>query len=335
VDQVKVKQVNWGIIGCGGIAEKFASSIAGVKNTRIVAAASKSFDRATAFTARHGGTALDNYEALLSSESVDAVYIATTHNFHFDNVKSALMHGKSVLCEKPLTMNAGQARELAGLARQNGCFFMEGMWTRFLPAISRLRQLLDENTIGTILQFRADFGFNAEFDENHRLFKKDLAGGSLLDGGIYPVSLASMIMKTQPESIKAFTDIGRTGVDEQTVVLFRYGTGCLAVLSSNLKASLENRVEIFGDKGKITIPGDFLAARQLQIQLYGNNTTVTETYPFPDAEGFRFEIEEAVNLISAGKLESTVMPPDETVAIMETIDRIRKEIGLSYDCDTR
>jgi putative transposon-encoded protein len=140
-------------------------------------------------------------------------------------------------------------------------------------------------------------------------------------------------MKGQPESIKACAQIGKTGVDEQAVCLFQYNTGALAVLSSNLQISLENRVEIFGEKGKIVIPGDFLAAKQLQIHLYGSNTTTIEQYDFPDAEGFRFEIEEATNQILAGKLESSVMPLSETVAIMETIDRIKKEINLHYDSD--
>ncbi|MCP4403261.1 MAG: Gfo/Idh/MocA family oxidoreductase, partial [bacterium] len=220
------KTIDWGIIGCGWIANKFAESAAVLDGVKVIAAASRTPDKAEAFAKKHSiQHAYSDYAELLKNDDVDAVYVATTHNFHYQNVKQVLEADKPVLCEKPFTVNAREMKSLIALAEHKQLFMMEAMWTRFLPAIEQLRMWLAEESIGTIKQVRATFGFRFPFDPNHRLFNPDLAGGALLDAGIYPLSFANMVMKHKPVEVKALGEIGSTGVDEQSSYILRYESG--------------------------------------------------------------------------------------------------------------
>jgi dihydrodiol dehydrogenase / D-xylose 1-dehydrogenase (NADP) len=324
--------IKWGIIGCGGIAKKFALCIHDVDGAELCAVASATPGKAEKFAAEFNvGSAYADYGQLVDRDDIQAIYIATTHNFHCENVKLALEHGKAVLCEKPIAVAAWEAEEMIALARRQKLFMMEGMWTRFLPAICQVRDWLADGAIGELRQIRANFGFDAPFDPEGRMFNKALAGGALLDAGIYPISLANMIAGS-PVAIEAIAAIGSTGVDEQSFYLFRYENGVIASLSASVRAKIDIVAEIIGSEGKIVVPR-FLAASTAELHSFKDGKTIEKDFPYPDGQGFEYEIREVVDCMRQGKLESEVMPLDETLAIMRTMDAIREKLGLVYDND--
>jgi dihydrodiol dehydrogenase / D-xylose 1-dehydrogenase (NADP) len=324
--------IKWGIIGCGGIARNFANCMSQMEEADLCAVASATPGKAKAFAEEFSvASAYDNYEALVDRDDIQAVYVATTHNFHFENVKLALEHGKAVLCEKPMTVAAWEAEELVALARRQKVFLMEAMWTRFLPAIGQVRAWLAEGVIGEVRQIRADFGFNATFNPEGRMYNKALAGGALLDAGIYPISFASMVAGA-PVAVEAIADIGSTGVDEQSFYLLRYDNGAIAALSASVRAKVDVLAVIIGSEGKITVPG-FLAAGSVELHRFQEGETIQRSFPYPDGQGFSYEIREVMDCMRQGKLESAVMPLDETITIMQTMDRLRGKLGLVYDND--
>jgi predicted dehydrogenase len=327
------KMINWGIIGCGGIANKFAESAAVLDGVKVIAAASRTLGKAEAFAEKHSiKSYYSGYAEMLKNDDVDAVYVATTHNFHYQNAKQVLEANKPVLCEKPFTVNAREMKSLIALAERKQLFMMEAMWTRFLPAIEQLRMWLAEDIIGTIKQIRATFGFLFPFDPNHRMFNPDLAGGALLDAGIYPLSFANMVMRQKPVEIKALGEIGSTGVDEQSSYILKYESGCLAFLNSTVNAPVASRAEVIGTKGRITIPKSFLNAQEVWLEL-NNQDPVQKKFPHKDNTGFKFEIEAASESIRNGLLENEIMPLTDTLQLMETIDEIKNQLGLVYAND--
>jgi len=317
-----MQKIKWGILGCGHIAEKFAKSLASVEGGELVACASRTPGKAEAFAkAVTGAKSFSDYEPLLSDLEVDAVYVATTHNFHCENVLLALEYDKAVLCEKPLGVNADESRRMAVEAQKRKLFLMEAMWTRFLPAIQQMKHWLDEDRIGQVKVIRADFSFNKPFDAESRLYNPELAGGALLDVGIYPVSLASFVMGTQPERVAALATFAETGVDETTLVNFGYADGAMAQLSCGITSASENRAEIVGTKGRIILPDGFHGATNVELCLKDAHQEKLRL-PYVDSEGFRFEIEAVHQALREGKRESSIMPVSESVAIAETMDRI-------------
>ncbi len=330
---MKQQEIRWGIMGCGGIAHRFAAGVAAADGSILAAVASRTPGKASQFAAKYQvATFFGSYEELAARSDIDAIYVATTHNYHYECVKLALEQGKAVLCEKPFTVNAREAKKLIALARSRKLFLMEGMWTRFLPAIVQTREWLAEKRIGEIRRIRADFGFKMPFDPKHRLFNPDLAGGALLDAGIYPLSFASMVMNSRPASIRASAEIGSTGVDEQSAYLLTYPHGALAVLTSAVNTEIDCSAIIYGTKGKIVLPSRFLAAAVTELSIDGKPADVRKM-PFPVEEGFSFEIEAAASCIRNGETESPVMPPAESLELMETIDEIKHQLGLVYGND--
>lgn len=316
-----MKPFKWGLLGCGHIAHKFAKSLASVEGGELLACASRTPGKAETFAAEEKvPNALSSYEELVAMD-LDAVYVATTHNFHLENVLLALNHGKAVLCEKPLGVNAAGSTQMAALAAAKGCFLMEGMWTRFLPAIRQMKTWLDAGEIGRVRMLRASFSIEKPYHPQHRLYNPDLAGGALLDVGIYPVSLASHVMGTQPERMAVLANHAPTGVDENTLMNFGYGDGAMAQLCCGITSPSENRVELVGEQGRIILPEQFLAAKTVELHR-ADGTVDIRQLPFADAEGFRFEIQEVHEALSRGQLESPVMPLAETVRIAETMDRV-------------
>ena len=324
--------IKWGIIGCGGIAHRFAQCIEDVAYAELAAVASATPGKAEAFASLYDvESAYSDYEQLVARADIQAVYVATTHNFHYSNMKLALEHGKAVLCEKPMTVAAWETEALVALARERQLFLMEGMWTRFLPAICQVRDWLAAGEIGELRQIRADFGFDAPYDPEGRLLNKALAGGALLDAGIYPISFASMIAGP-PSAVEAIATVGTTGVDEQSFYLFRYENGAVATLSSAVRASVEITAEIIGSEGKIVVP-HFLGASSATLHRFARRETIERTFPLKAGRGFEYEIQEVVNCLHLGKLESEIMPLAESIAIMQTMDAIRQKIGLFYEND--
>jgi len=328
-----MNHVNWGIIGCGGIAHTFATSVKATEQGKLLACASRSAERSGDFAAEHDvPISFMDYETLVADPGVNAVYIATTHNFHFENIKLCLENGKHVLCEKPFTVSATQTKQLIALAEQKKVFMMEAVWTRFMPAIRKLQELLAEGVIGDVTTVRANFSIDGDFGPEHRLRNPKLAGGALLDLGIYPITMASIVFGRQPEHIQSAAVLGETGVDERSFYLFDYGNGQTAQLSSSFSDRCPTEAIISGTKGYIRIPW-FLGAKQLFIHRSGEDEVETLDFPYEDGENFKFEIEHAMECINEGRLESDIHPLSETLAVMETMDTLRAQWDLSYEAE--
>ena len=326
-----MQDIQWGIIGCGGIAGMFATSLQALETGILLAGASRTPGRAAEFAEKHAmARAYTDYEALVADPDVDAVYIATTHNFHHENIRLCLENGKHVLCEKPFTVNAAQTAELIELAREKNLFMMEAVWTRFLPAIGKLKEVLATGDIGEVLTVKADFSIEGEFAPEHRLKNKALAGGALLDLGIYPITFASIVFGEQPTRILSSVVIGDTDVDDRSFYLFDYEGGRRAMLSSSFTHNAPTEGIICGTQGYIRVPG-FLWAHEFHIHLEGQDEPETIHLPYVEGENFRFEIAHAMQCIKDGKPESDIMPLSETLAIMQTMDTLRAQWGLKYE----
>jgi predicted dehydrogenase len=312
----------WGIIGTGGIARVFADDLTRTGSGVVAAVGSRSQESADRFADefevanRHAG-----YESLVTDPEVDVVYVATPHPMHREDAILALEAGKPVLVEKPFAMNAAEAREVVALARSKGLFAMEAMWTRFLPHVARIREWLAAGLLGEIVTVTADHGQWFPEDRDFRLFAPELGGGALLDLGIYPVSFASMVLGT-PSRIVALGDPAFTGVDAQTSMLFGYESGAQAVLTCTLRAKSPTTASIVGTEARIEIEGDFYTPTSATlIPREGEPIVFTAA---PDERGLSHEADEVSRCLAAGELESPLMPLDETISIMETMDAVSR-----------
>ena len=325
------KVIKWGIIGCGHIAPKFIEGINVLQNTKVVAVASKSIDKARDLAKRYDIEFFyDDYELLISNPEVDVIYIATSHNFHKENILQCLKHQKAVLCEKAFTVNGKEAELVINYAREQKVFLMEAMWTRYLPSIKEVKRLVKSGVIGEVRNLEANFGFLSPFNPEGRLYNKQLAGGSLLDVGIYPVSFAYYIFGKEPVNIKSSAKIGVTGVDEQTAIIFTYNDGSMAQLASSMTLQMSQFAVITGTKGIITLK-KFHRAIGYTLQL--NDEEPQEvSIPF-ESTGYNYEAQEVIDCLNNGKLESDIMPLNETLQIMRCMDQIRADWGVVYDAD--
>lgn len=329
--------VRWGIIGTGGIARAFAADLALLPDATVAAVGSRSAAGAADFAdwlqATTGARLADGglhagYEDLVADDGIDAVYVATPHPGHLAAARLALEAGKAVLVEKPFTLNAAEARELADLARSRGAFLMEAMWTRFLPHTRRVRSLLDEGALGEVMTLVADHGQWFAHDPAHRLFAPDLGGGALLDLGVYPVSFASFVFGT-PEHVTARSTPAFTGVDAQTSAVLDYTGGRQAVVTTTLSAATANTAAISGTEARLELDRTWYAPTSFALTSRGGE--VLERYDAPhEGLGLRHEAAEVGRCLQAGLLESPLMTLDETVAVMTTLDEIRAQIGLDY-----
>ncbi|MBA3686480.1 MAG: Gfo/Idh/MocA family oxidoreductase [Planctomycetes bacterium] len=320
--------IRWGILGTGSIAKQFARGLAAIaQDATLVAVGSRTAASADAFAKEFGAKrAHATYEALARDAEVDAIYIATPHPMHRDNALLCIDAGKAVLCEKPFTVNAAEAEEVIARARAKGVFLMEAMWTRFLPAIAQTRQWIAEGAIGEPRMVTADFGFRAGFDPKSRLFAPALAGGALLDVGVYTIALASMVFGPQPTAISAHAHLGESGVDEQTAVTLAYAGGRLASLTCAVRTNTPQAARIDGTEGSIEIPGFWHT--QKAILHAGGKDTVAEK-PFI-GNGYSHQAIEVAACLRAKRTESAVIPWSESIAIMRIMDDVRRHIGLRY-----
>ncbi|MBZ0301635.1 MAG: Gfo/Idh/MocA family oxidoreductase [Anaerolineae bacterium] len=321
-------KTRWGIIGTGNIARQFARGLAALSEAELVAVGSRSQETADTFgdlfhvPHRHA-----SYEAVAEDSAVDAVYIGTPHSFHRDNSLLCLSHGKAVLTEKPFAINAQQAQEVVDFARAHKIFLMEAMWTRFLPIFVRMRELLAAQTIGEVRMLTADFGFRTHFNPEGRLFNPALGGGALLDVGIYPLSLASMVFGP-PERITSMAHRGETGVDENTAIILGYEGGALASLTTAVRTNTPQVATLNGTEGRITVHSRWWIPTRMTVEIYGKETAEIEM-PFV-GNGYNYEAAEVGRGLREGLLESDVMPLDETLSIMRTMDTIRAQWGQKY-----
>jgi len=325
--------LGWGLIGTGGIAESFAADLTFSKSGRAAAVGSRHIDSANRFADRFNIPKRHaSYEALAADPDVDVVYVATPHPMHHANALLALRAGKPALVEKAFTMNAAEAEELVATARAAGLFLMEAMWTRFLPHVAEIRRLLAEGTLGELITVTADHGQWFAQDPDFRLFASGLGGSALLDLGVYPVSFASMVLG-KPDRIVTLIDPAFTGVDGQTSMLFGYASGAQAVLTCTLSAKSPTRGAIVGTDARIEIDGDFYAPTSFDlIARTGERTRFEAPH---EGLGLWHEAEEVARCLREGLLESPLMPLDESIEIMRTMDAVLAHRPARHSCVSR
>jgi len=265
---------------------------------------------------------------LTADPDVDIVYVSTPHTFHAENAILLLNAGKHVLVEKPFTLNAAQAREIVDLAASKDLLVLEAMWTRFLPHVVRIREIIEAGTLGELRQFDADHRQKASADPAHRMNALELGGGALLDLGIYPISFAAHLFGT-PESVHAAARFQDGGADSQVATVFRYAEGQLATTISALDTLGPNIASIVGTDGRIDI--DAVWYTPTTFRVLNSAGDVIESYDQPvQGRGMQFQADEAERLIRAGEIGSPILSPEESVSIMATMDEIRRQIGLVY-----
>ncbi|CAM4382758.1 putative dehydrogenase [Paenibacillus endophyticus] len=328
---MSLQTIKWGILGPGWISSKFAADLAFAAGAELVAVGGRNLEKSEKFAKQFNiSRAYGSVEELAQDAEVDIVYVGTLHPIHKENVLELLRAGKAVVCEKPFTMNAAEAKEIIELARDKKVFLMEAMWTRFLPPIRKVMEWIAADKIGEVRLVKADFGFDIGWAPESRLLDPALGGGALLDAGIYPVSFASLIYGEAPAKIMSSARIGATGVDEQFSLLFEYEGGRTAALNGAVQLGMVSDAYIYGTKGHIHVP-NFLFGKSASLHAKG-----ADAESFVDnrqAEGYAFEAEEAMNALREGRLESSIIPLDETLTIMATLDEIRKQWGLRYPAD--
>ena len=325
---------NWGIVGLGRIARKFAEDLQRLPNARLHAVASTSHERAAAFAADFGAThAFGSYEGIVSCPDLDVVYIATPHVLHFENAMMCLENGLSVLCEKPFAMSAFQAHRMVETAHRNRVFLMEALWTRFIPAVDYAIALVDQGEIGPIHTVKSDFGFKMPFDPQSRLFNKALGGGALLDIGIYPALLALLVLgKPEPEDIQATAAFGPSDVDETTAFTFNYPGRAMALGHATLAATTPVEAWLHGTLGTIYLHPRWHHTQKIRVSLYeGRNMTEREVDLPYEGWGYHFEAAHVMQCLEEGWLESDKLPLEFSVELAETLDAVREKIGLSYE----
>jgi predicted dehydrogenase len=323
-------RIRWGIAGTGGIASRFAEDLKLLPDAEIVAVGSRGQASADAFGDRFGIPHRHvGYAALAADPEVDAVYVAVPHTGHRDAALAAIAHRKAVLVEKPFTLNAAEAEQMITAARAAGTFLMEAMWVRFLPHFVHVRELLAEGRIGEVRAVISDRGETLSTDPLHRVNNPELGGGALLDLGIYPISFASMVNGGRlPVRVEAVARRTETGVDAQSSMVFEYPSGAHAAISTSLDARSANRASISGTEGHIVIGRPW--GRESPVELLLNDhRSYTTTLPH-EGNGLRHQAGEVGRCLRAGQLESPVIPLDETLNVMRTLDLVRERIGLRY-----
>ena len=325
------KTFNWAIIGPGKIAHKFATSLSALPEAKVFAIGSRSLDRAQAFAKNYSAPyQFGSYEAMVQHKEIDAVYVATPHPFHLENTLLCLEHKIPVLCEKPLAMNRTQVLQMINTAKVNHTFLMEAMWSRFLPSFVKVKALLDAGIIGEVVHLKADFGFKAKKDLQSRIYNKALGGGSILDIGIYPIFLALFLLG-KPERIKAMARMSETEIDEDCAMLFHYANGAIAQLHSTITANTANEAYIYGELGYLRLQPRFHESKGVELRLYnGKNKTFHFEYP---TFAYYFEAKEVMETIRSGKVESDKMSWQMSLDLMEILDAVRSEVGLTYKWD--
>ncbi len=327
----KKEQINWGIIGTGWIADKFAEGLSVLPEARLQAVASRTMERAKKFAGRHKvKTAHGSYEEIVRNPDVDVVYVATPHPLHCSNTLMALESGKAVLCEKPFAMNEKEVLRMIAKAKEKDNFLMEAFWTRFLPSVDKVLRMIAEGKIGTVRHIKSDFGVFRTFDPKGRLFNKELGGGSLLDIGIYPVFL-TLLLWGEPDEISASADIGSTAVDESLALTFKYKDGRTATLFSSFTVNSTVETDICGTEGRIRMNRMWHCPVSLEFTK-GDHTTKT-IGPRYVGNGYNYEAAEVMKCLRAGKRESDTLPLDFSLRLIRLLDRIRKQIGLEYAAD--
>ncbi|MDH5379731.1 MAG: Gfo/Idh/MocA family oxidoreductase [Cyclobacteriaceae bacterium] len=320
------KKVKWGIIGLGGIAEKFANDLALVEGTELVAVASRDIKKANQFADKHNvEKRYGSYNQLLKDDSVDIIYIATPHNSHAEWAIKAMNARKSVLCEKPLAVNGRQVEEMIECALINDVFFMEAMWSRFNPILLSVKQLIVEGKIGEISYINADFCFAMMDSVKARVLSPELAGGALLDIGIYPIFLSYFLLG-KPDKIQSMARFSPSGVDIQTDMSFLY-KNAISSLSCAFTTRSDMVARIYGEKGTINVLANWHHADEYTISVNGEDSNHKIELK---GMGYSYEIEECVKCLNEGKKESDLWTWQNSRDLINMLDEVRAQIGLKY-----
>ncbi|MDZ8171199.1 Gfo/Idh/MocA family protein [Microbacterium xanthum] len=322
--------LRWGIIGAGNIARKFTDAVTRFTRSDVVAIASRSAERSRAFASAHSVPhAFDGYERMVASPSVEAVYVATPHALHCDAALLAIDAGKPVLVEKPFAHTLRHAEHIVAASRQRRVFAMEAMWTKFLPHMVRLRRTLAEGHIGEIVQVSADLAHRFPFDPAHRIYDLALAGGGLLDLGVYPISFIHDVLGP-PVAVSASGSLASTGVDSQAAVLMTHVGGAQSTAFTSTRGISAQRASIVGTAGRIDVSGPFW--RPSSFTITREDGTVSR-FSQEIQNGFEFEVAECARNISAGAPESHAHSLKDTLSVIRTLDEIRRQIGVVYDAN--
>ncbi len=318
--------IKFGVMGAGKIAHRFCQAMNGINET-LYAIASRDLERAARFVTNYGfAKAYGTYEELLADPEVKCVYVATPHGLHYEHVKLCLEAGKNVLCEKAFTLNRREAQDLFDLARVKGLFVMEGMWTRFLPAIQEVKKVVDQGEIGDIIEIDADFCFESGASADDRLFDPALGGGALLDVGIYPLTLVNLFLGV-PDSFDTEVTMGPTGVDVTEKITYFY-PHATAVMNASIVADLGREAYIYGTKGYIHIPAFW--STEVATVYNKDHKIVREIAVKHLVNGLEYEIFETIRCIRKKELESSVCPHEATLEILRQTDEIRASWNFRY-----
>ncbi|ABC29353.1 predicted dehydrogenase and related protein [Hahella chejuensis KCTC 2396] len=323
-----MRTFSWGVIAPGRIAQRFAACFAAIDDARVLAVASSNRERGDAFAQRFGCERVyGDYRELAQDPDIDAIYIANPHRYHLETALLCIDAGKPVLCEKPLTVSAGQAQRLMDAASNRNVFLMEALWTRFIPVWRQVKQWVDAGAIGDVVLMDSRFGYKAERVKGDRVFERDLAGGALLDIGIYNLSMSQFVMGRDPVSFVCDGVVGETGVDERVSAILNYG-GPASQFTCNLLSNTDNGFRIYGSKGRIEIPADFWEASTATLITHDG---ACETFDGPLlANGFEYQVMHAMARIRAGELQSDVIPWRDTLATQTLMDAILARLGVIY-----
>jgi predicted dehydrogenase len=323
------RPVRWGVLGAGHIAGKFVSDLPRVPGAQLAAVGGRTLATAEKFAAEHGAArAHGSWAELAADPDVDVVYVATPHVGHHAAALTCLRAGKAVLCEKPLTLDRPTSAELVDAAREHGAFLMEAMWMRCNPAIRAVQRIIGEGAIGRVTAVQADFGLPGPFGPEHRLRDRSLGGGALLDLGVYPVSLAHLVLGV-PASVQAWAQLTPEGVDENTGVLFGYDSGAVAALTCGIVGAGRNEATITGTDGRIELPTRFHIPQQVTVH---RRDADPEVLDFPiEGWGYQYEIAEVQRCVTEGLPESPLIPHAATLEVMGLLDDIRGRIGVTYE----
>jgi predicted dehydrogenase len=320
------KKIRWGVIGAGRIAHTFCRDMAYCQHGELTGVASRSLQSAREFADVYSiDKAYEGYQHLYADQDIDAIYIATPHNFHFAQAKASLLAGKHVLVEKPITVSAEQCAELIALAKAQNCFLMEAMWSYFLPAMITAKRWCDEGRVGNIVHVKADFGYPVAYVPGDRMYEPALSGGCLLDMGIYPLAIAQYFLSQQPVSSQYSCRFATTGVEDDLIILANYPEA-RATLATSFRAKLQNSAFIIGDLGYIDIPNFWRADR---CSLFALDDKIDEFVDERKGSGFEFQIDVASEAIKLGKGETELMPHKISLALQRQMDSIKREIYLS------
>lgn len=325
--------LRWGVVSPGGIAGKFTASVHAGTVSRVVSVCSRSQERAERFAAEHGSEetpirAFDDLGAMLAAGGLDAVYVASPHAQHHELARPVLEAGIPVLVEKAFALNIRQAQDLLDLARERGVLGVEAMWTRFLPQMDVLAQVISSGMLGEVVTVCADHGQSFPVDPSHRLYAPELGGGALLDLGVYPISFAQAILGDLSDLAIRGT-LTSTGVDAELALVGRGARGGRAVLTSTLRSRTPTEAWVAGTEGCARLSGPFYAPGTLTVEL-ADGRTATFEHPGDGELGMAYEAAEVARCLAAGLTESPRMTWDDTLSVMATMDAVRAELGVVY-----